>query len=227
MPSSLVHLVREPRATATPSTPPPTLLLLHGVGSNEHDLFGLAPELDPRFRIVSARAPIELGPGAFGWYEVQFTPNGIVWEPEQAQRSLTRLTEFVEGLAAEHRPAGLRGGPDGRPKLFLLGFSQGAIMTLALALTRPELVAGAVALSGRFLVDELRDPAAPERLRGRPILVQHGLYDEVLPIEHGRATRDALAKLPVDLTYQEYPIGHQVSAESLAAVSRWLDERLG
>jgi phospholipase/carboxylesterase len=213
MPSSLVHLVREPSATAPPSAPPPTLLLLHGVGSNEQDLFGLAPELDPRLRIVSARAPIELGPGAFGWYEVQFTPTGIVWDPEQAQRSLTRLTAFVEELAAK--------------RLFLLGFSQGAIMTLALALTRPEAVAGAVALSGRFLVDELRDLAPPERLRGLPVLVQHGVYDEVLPIEHGRATRAALANLPVDLTYQEYPIGHHVSVESLAAVRDWLGERLG
>ena len=209
MPPSLVHLVREP---VQPSAKPPTLLLLHGVGSNEHDLFGLAPQLDPRFRVVSARAPIELGPGAYGWYQVQFSPNGIVWDPEEAQRSLARLVGFVEELAAE--------------RLFLLGFSQGAIMTLAVALTRPESVAAAVALSGRFLVDELPGMAPPERLRALPILVQHGLYDEVLPIEHGRATRDALSKLPVDLTYEEYPMGHHVSPESLASVSKWIGERL-
>jgi phospholipase/carboxylesterase len=209
MPGSLVHLVREP---LTPSEKPPTLLLLHGVGSNEHDLFGLAPALDPRLRIVSARAPIELGPGAYGWYEVQFTPSGIVGNPEQAHESLARLTEFVDELAAD--------------RLLVLGFSQGAIMTLGLALTHPESVAAAVALSGRFLLDELRGMAEPERLRGLPILVQHGLYDELLPIENGRAIRDALAKLPVDVTYQEYPMGHQISPESLTAVQRWLSERI-
>src|SRR5688500_14290447 len=151
MPPSLVHLVREP---TQPSEKPPTLLLLHGVGSNENDLFGLAPELDPRFRIVSARAPIELGPGAYGWYEVAFTPTGIVGNLEQAHSSLARLVGFVDQLAAE--------------RLFLLGFSQGAIMTLGLALTQPEKVAAAVALSGRFMLDELRGMAEPERLSGLP-----------------------------------------------------------
>ena len=209
MPDSLVHLVREP---TQPSENPTTLLLLHGVGSNENDLFGLAPELDPRFRIVSARAPLELGPGAYGWYQVSFTPTGIVGNLEQAHRSLARLVGFVDELAAE--------------RLFLLGFSQGAIMTLGLALTQPEKVAAAVALSGRFLLDELRGMAEPERLRGMPILVQHGLHDEVLPIENGRAIRDALAKLPVDLTYQEYAMGHHVSPESLVAVRDWLAARL-
>lgn len=205
MPQSLIHLVREP---TRPTPKPPTLLLLHGVGSNEHDLFGLAPQLDPRLRIVSARAPIELGPAAYGWYEVQFTPTGITWNPEQAQQSLARLVDFVDEVAGD--------------RLFLLGFSQGAIMTLALALTQPEKVAAAAALSGRFLADQMKGLAEPERLKGLPVLVQHGLYDNVLPIENGRAIRDALARLPVELTYQEYPIGHHISSESLAEVQRWL-----
>jgi phospholipase/carboxylesterase len=205
VPASLVHLVREP---TQPSRNAPTLLLLHGVGSNEHDLFGLAPQLDPRCRVISVRAPIELGAGAYGWYEIQFTPNGIIGNLEQARQSLARLVEFVDGLAAE--------------RLYVLGFSQGAIMTLALALTHPEKVVAAAALSGRFLLNDLRGIAEPERLRGLPILVQHGLYDEVLPIENGRGIRDALAQLPVELTYQEYPIGHHISPESLAAVQSWL-----
>jgi phospholipase/carboxylesterase len=72
---SLVHLVQQPRVPSEGA--PPILFLLHGVGSNERDLFGLAPYLDPRFLIVSVRARLTLGPDAFGWYPVQFGPTGV------------------------------------------------------------------------------------------------------------------------------------------------------
>jgi len=72
---SLVHLVRQPLVK---SAFPPLLLLLHGVGSNEYDLFGLAPYLDKRFLIISVRAPYTLGPDSFAWFEINFTPRGII-----------------------------------------------------------------------------------------------------------------------------------------------------
>ncbi|HEX4980002.1 MAG TPA: AAA family ATPase, partial [Acidimicrobiales bacterium] len=73
-------------------------------------------------------------------------------------------------------------------------FSQGAIMSLALALSEPEKVAGVLAMSGRLLPEAVERAAGPDRLRGLPVLVQHGIHDQVLPIEHGRAARDALER---------------------------------
>jgi phospholipase/carboxylesterase len=79
-PLLLTQLTRESLPQASN---PPLLLLLHGVGSNEHDLFGLAPLLDQRFVVVSLCAPITLGPGNYAWFEVAFTPQGSVINPEQ------------------------------------------------------------------------------------------------------------------------------------------------
>src|SRR5260370_18441338 len=89
---SLVHLVRQPLVE---TSTPPLLLLLHGVGSNEHDLFALAPFLDERFLIISVRAPNTQAPGSYAWFEVDFTPRGPVINPAQAEASRKPLLAFL------------------------------------------------------------------------------------------------------------------------------------
>ncbi|HEX9370208.1 MAG TPA: phospholipase, partial [Roseiflexaceae bacterium] len=81
-------------------------------------------------------------------------------------------------------------------------------------------------MSGRIPDEARAQIATPEQLAGKPFLVVHGLFDQVLPVHYGRASRDLLQGLPVELTYREYPMGHEVSAQSLADVSAWLTERL-
>lgn len=194
------------------------LLLLHGVGSNEHDLIQLAPYLDPRFFVVSARAPITLAPGMYAWFEVQLDPVRPIINPQQAESSREKLLTFIDKAIETYRIDPLR--------VYLMGFSQGAIMSLAVALTSPEKVAGVVAMSGRVLPETAPHIAAPEALRDLPIFVAHGTEDQVLPIHHGRAARELLQRLPVALTYREYPMGHQISDQSLADIAGWLTQRL-
>jgi phospholipase/carboxylesterase len=213
---SLIHLTRQP--TVRSEGRPPLLLLLHGVGSHEADLFMLAPHLDQRFLIVSARAPNTLAPGMYAWFEVQLDPVNPVINPEQAETSRQILIRFIDEVVDAY-------GADPR-RVFLMGFSQGAIMSLGVLLTRPEKVSGVVAMSGRILSEVLANMAPPEAMRGIPVLVVHGVADPILPIHHGRAIRDLLAKLPVDLTYKEYTMGHQVTEESLADVAAWLRMQL-
>jgi phospholipase/carboxylesterase len=213
---SLTHLVQEPRAKA--EGPPPLLLLLHGVGSNEADLFGLAPHLDSRFLVVSARAPFVLGAGAYGWFNIEFTPQGLVADLKQAKRSLEMLPGFVDELVETY------GADAGR--VYLAGFSQGAMMSLALMLTHPSKLSGVVAMSGRLpssVLEQSPDRKALERI---PVLVTHGIYDDVLPLENGREVRKYLEALPVELTYREYPMGHEVNMESLRDVTAWLAAQL-
>lgn len=211
----LVHLVRKPLMEAGT---PPLLLLLHGVGSNEHDLFGLAPFLDKRFLIISVRAPNTLEPGSYAWFEVNFTPQGPVINPEQAEASRKTLITFLQEAITAYGA-----NPE---QVFLMGFSQGAIMSASVALTRPELIAGAVLMSGRILPEIQPSIASNEELNGFPFLVVHGTADMVLPISYGRASRKLLSSLPVDLTYHEYPMGHEVSQASLRDVTAWLTEQL-
>jgi phospholipase/carboxylesterase len=214
---SLFHLTRPP-TTKSPAERPPLLLLLHGVGSNESDLMGLAPYLDPRFFVISARAPLTLGPGAFGWYHVQFSPQGPSYDPAEAEQGRQAVENFIGEAVSAYGLA-----PDA---VFLMGFSQGAIMSLGVALTKPERVAGVVAMSGRLLPEFAAQAAAPERLAQKPFLVIHGTRDTVLPIAFGREIRDRLGDLPVRLTYREYEMAHEVTEDSIDTVAYWLIDRL-
>ena len=214
---SLTHISRPPRETG--DGPAPALLLLHGVGSNEKDLISLAPYLDLRLHILSARAPFEMGPQMFGWYTIQWMPNGDFRINEaEARQSLETLNTFLDEIVRAY---------DLDPKrLFLGGFSQGAIMSSALLLTSPEKIAGIVAMSGRWPAPVEAERALDEHLAGKPVLVMHGLYDPTIPIRYGREMRDKFAALPIDLTYREYPIQHSVSMEGLQLAASWLTERL-
>jgi phospholipase/carboxylesterase len=194
------------------------LVLLHGVGSHERDLFELAPYFDERFFIVSARAPLTLGRDSYAWFHVEFTPTGPVINPTEAESSRQHLLHFLSELVEAY-------GVDPQ-RIYLCGFSQGAIMSFSVALTQPRRVAGIVAMSGRILPEVLPLLAPPEELANLPVMVVHGLYDNVLPIQHGRASQQRLSELPVNLTYREYLMGHQVAAESLADIRQWLADQL-
>jgi phospholipase/carboxylesterase len=213
---SLVHAVREPKNNSAEAAP--LLILLHGVGSNEQDLIGLAPVFDPRMFVVSARAPITLGHGSYGWYHVQFTATGPIIDPGEAESSRRLVLKFVEELCDSYKVD--------RRRVFLMGFSQGCIMSLAAGLTEPRRFSGIVGMSGRLLPGILSKAAPPEQLTGLPVLIVHGTQDNVLQIEYGRGIRDALQELPVDLTYREYPMGHSVSQQSLNDITSWLTKRL-
>jgi len=192
------------------------------VGSHEGDLIQLAPYLDPRFFVASARAPVTLASlrseGSYAWFHVEFTPQGPVINPDEAESSRLALLRFIDELVETY-------GLD-PARVYVMGFSQGAIMGFSLALTRPDKLAGLVAHSGRILPEIRPLIAPPEALRGLPVFVLHGTADAVLPIHHARASRELLSTLPVALTYREYPIGHQISAESLSDAAAWLSERL-
>jgi phospholipase/carboxylesterase len=194
-------------------------VLLHGVGSSEHDLFGLAPYLDPRLVVVSARGPlIHAQSGGAAWYPVTFSPEGITADETIAAESRHKIIQFLPEAAEAY-------GADSQ-RIYLGGFSQGAIMSLYIALTHPEVISGAVLMSGRLMPMAWDERAEDDRLRGLPILATHGLYDQVLPIASGREIRDKISTLPVDFTYHEYPMAHEVSGESLAEATTWLSARL-
>lgn len=197
---------------------PPLLLLLHGLGSNEEDLISLAPYLDRRFLCVSVRAPIVLQPGAYSWFTIDFTPTGNVIDAKQAENSRLDLLEFLDQLQ-EHEAYDPK-------QVYLMGFSQGAIMSLSLALRTPKRFTAVVAMSGRILDTNSDMSADADALKALRFLVVHGKEDQVLPIECGRAIQSYLSGLPVALTYREYAMGHEVNSESLSDISQWLNKQL-
>ncbi|WP_309714615.1 alpha/beta fold hydrolase [Armatimonas sp.] len=209
---SLIHRVRQAEGAR-----PPLLVLLHGVGSHEEDLFGLSPWLDPRYTVVSARAPLRHG-GGWGWYPITFHEEGIEFEEDVAFESAETLERFIQEC---HRHYGTD-----PTQTVLMGFSQGAAMALLLLLTRPECLHAAVLMSGRLIPEAAVQAAHYMQLVGKPVFVTHGLYDSVLPIDQGRAIQAELKRYPVLMTYKEYPMGHEVSPQSITDIQTFLTNLL-
>ena len=216
-PPALVERVVAPRR-ATEGTSPPLLVLLHGIGANENDLLPLAGQLDPRLLVVSVRAPRPYQRG-WAWFQLDFRDGGeIVPNLEQAHETLGDLVRWLQTAPG-------RLGADGR-RVYLLGFSQGGMMSLAVLHTAPELVAGVVALSTRFGDRLVRAPADAAAVSRVPVFVAHGASDTLLPIGDGRAIRDRLQPLLRDFTYREYPTGHTIAPDEIRDVAAWLTTRL-
>lgn len=215
---SLFHVRCPPEIAPAVGAKSPLLLMLHGVRSNEDDLFSLSPYIDERFCVISIRAPLTLGLGQYGWYHVSFQPDHIERDARELELARQRLVAFIDEVVSIY---------DVDPRrIYLIGFSQGAIMSLALMLTAPQLLAGVAAMSGSFPDEVLPLIAAPEQMQNFPVIAVHGIQDDVIPIAEARRLRDVLAGLPVKLDYREYPMRHQISDQSLDDVCGWLITQL-
>ena len=188
----------------------PVLVVLHGLGANERDLFELGKEVAPGSLIVALRAPLELGADQFSWFPVRFTPEGPVHDVSAAESSRSLIIEFVRALKLEP-------GVDPE-RVTLLGFSQGAILSEAVALTEPSLVSGVVLISGRTL-PELKPVATTKRPR---VLLMHGTRDPLLPYAGAVQTNEVLRAAGYEVDFRSFDARHEVSAEMVAATRSWL-----
>jgi phospholipase/carboxylesterase len=192
---------------------------VHGIGADENDLFPIAGALDGRFKVVSLRAPQRYAVG-HAWFQIDFRPDGtVVPDVAQARRARADLAAWIKEAPARH-------GTD-PARTYLLGFSQGAMMSIGILQTAPEHLAGVIALSGRDPSGLFEATAERTAIARVPLLVAHGTYDDLLPVTHGRATRDAFSALSSDFTYREFPVGHGVSEDEIDLIADWLERRLG
>ena len=202
---------------ATAGTPRPWLLvLMHGVGSNEQDLFGLSAHIPERFHVLSLRAPHRMGPGSHAWFDFSVEPGGarrINEEQEAASRAL--VVQTVDAASAQ------LGIPPER--VVVGGFSQGGIMALSLLLTRPDLLQAAMVWHSRLLAQVVPLQAPPDALRGKQLWLSHGTHDNVIPLAHAQAIAQHMAPLPVSVTYREFPGAHEIRPPELAATVAWLE----
>ena len=186
------------------------LLLIHGKGADEHDLEPLISHLDPesRFLTVLPRAPLPFM-GGWQWYDTDGIPRG---GPELIS-SVDALDDLLDSCCAEY---GFE-----RAKAIVAGFSQGCAVTLALGLRRSHRPrpAGLLGMSG-FLPE--RDGLEYDFAAASPVLIQHGIFDPVISVDHGRQAAARLVAAEVPVVYREYPMAHQVADESLHDTRAWL-----
>ncbi len=107
-------------------------------------------------------------------------------------------------------------------RLVVGGFSQGGIMSLSLLLTQPQLLQAALVMHSRLLPEVLPMVAQPGELRGRRLWVSHGTADTVIPLASARDIRERVAKWPIELSYAEFPGGHEIRPAELSAAVGWL-----
>lgn len=203
------------RPSALASEKAPVVIMLHGYGSDENDLFSFAPDLDDNFLVVSARAPVPIQPFGNIWYQINLEPGAEKFtNDEQAKKSRDLIVRFIDEVVENYNA-----DPD---KVTLFGFSQGAILSYAAALSHPEKISQVVAMSGYIHKDLLKKGYTDNDFSRLRFYSSHGSMDEVIPITWDRQTKPFLADLGIDSTYSEFPVGHGVSPANFAEVKAWL-----
>lgn len=213
---SLQYLLRQP---SEPSDRPPVLIMLHGYGSNEGDLFSFAQELPPEFLIISARAPLSLGFGSYAWYSINFEANSENFSNlTEAKMALGRVDQFIDEIIEQYQPD--------EKKVFLMGFSQGTILSIAYALNHPGKVQHVLALSGYVNQQLIQGPLESGAYADLDFFVSHGSDDQVIPVDWARRTPEFLRKLGIEHVYKEYPVGHGVAPQNFFDMLKWIKNRM-
>lgn len=197
----------------------PALFMFHGYGSNEEDLFSFASELPGELMVISVKAPYNLEPFGHAWYAINFDAEQGKWsDDEQAKESREKIVTFIDEATEAYNLD--------EENITLLGFSQGTILSYAVALSYPEKVKNVVALSGYINENILVEGYADKDHSNLNFYVSHGQVDQVIPLEWAEKSPEFLKKLNIPTTYEEFPVGHGVSQQNFFSFKKWLEERV-
>ncbi|MGS4344141.1 alpha/beta hydrolase [Myroides odoratus] len=211
---SIPYLIQEPKVKKDKN---PLILLLHGYGSNEEDLFSFASELPEDYYIVSAQAPYPVPPYGYAWYAIHFDADANKFsDDQQAIESRDLIVRFLDELVQTY--------PIDTTNINLVGFSQGAILSYAIALSYPDKINKVVALSGYFHAPLMKEGFEQHDFSHLRLFASHGTVDQVIPIDWARKTSPILDALQIKHQYKEYPVGHGVHPLNFADFKRFLLE---
>jgi len=213
---SLKYSIRKPKVT---TDNPSLLLMLHGYGSNEHDLLSFANELPDELLIVSAQAPLSMGFGAYAWYTIHFEADDSKFSDiPEAVHARDLIAKFIDELQLEYKF-----NPENS---FLMGFSQGTILSYAVALSHPEKIKNIIALSGYVNEELILVPDNKESYKDLDFYCSHGVIDDVIPVEWARKSMIFLERESIPYIFQEYSVGHGVAPQNFQDFKKWMMERL-
>lgn len=214
--SQLIFNILEPKI---PVNNPPLLIMLHGYGSNEDDLFSFANELNDRFLVISVRAPRNLQWGGYAWYDINFmsSDGSRFGNPDQAMEAVKLVADFIVEAKSKYNT-----NPD---KTVLMGFSQGAITSYAVSLHYPNLVDKVLAMSGYIFTDIMPKTINTSATEHLEYFVSHGTMDEVIPVAWARQADAWLTAHHLKHQYREYPMGHGINPACFHDMMQWIQER--
>ncbi len=206
----LQYLVREPKIKSPRKK---AIILLHGVGSNENDLFSFADQLPRDMYVIAPQGQFALGAGRYAWYNVDFSTGKPVFDKAQEISSREVIRKFIAQVKQKYQV----------DEVYLGGFSQGAIMSFSVGLTNPKEVKGILALSGRLLEEVKPIIIKNDELQQLSVYVAHGVQDNTLTVQYAREAKLYLESLGAQLSYHEYEMGHQITAAVIQDMNDWLE----
>ncbi|MCB4797529.1 alpha/beta hydrolase [Neotamlana laminarinivorans] len=197
----------------------PLLIMFHGYGSDENDLFSFAKELPQELFIISVRAPYPMQPYGNAWYAINFDAEKGKWsDNDQAILSRDLIAKFIDKAVETY--------PVDKNNVTLLGFSQGCILSFAVALTYPEKIKNVIGLSGYINKDILPEDLEAKNYSNLDIYNSHGSVDQVIPVEWAQQNSPFLKKLNISHKYSEFPVGHGVAPQNFFELKEWLKTRI-
>lgn len=212
---SLHHIIR--KSTLTENAP--LLILLHGYGSDENDLFSFSDELPEELFIISLKAPYAMQPFGNAWYAINFDNDKGKWsDHEQAKQSRDLIAKFIDEAVTSY--------PVNSKNVSLLGFSQGSILSYAVALTYPEKIKNVIALSGYVNQELFPEDITQKDYSSLDFYCSHGSLDQVIPVHWAQQTPPFLTNLNIKHVYSEFPVGHGVAPQNFYELKDWLIKRI-
>ena len=191
----------------------PLIVLLHGYGSNEKDLFSFKEYLPKDATVVSFRAPLKLFEDMYAWYQIYFENNVKSFDEKSAQLSNNLIVDKIKEIAKLYKCDYKR--------ITLIGFSQGAILGFAVALMSNNLIKNLVALSGYVeeKIIDFRSISSPN------IYISHGINDDVIPHLDSKKTLQILNKSKIKYDYYKFNQGHGVNMDNLNSFLKWIQDK--
>lgn len=212
---SLEHITRP----STLKENAPLLIMCHGYGSDENDLFSFASELPDSLFIISLKAPYAMQPYGNAWYAINFDAEKGKWsDNEQAKESRDLIANFIDEACASY--------PVDPNNVTLLGFSQGTILSISVALSYPEKISQVIGLSGYVNQDILKEGFQNKSFSHLDFFCSHGSVDQVIPVDWARQTPKFLDALHIKNSFKEYPVGHGVAPQNFYDFKIWLEDKI-
>jgi phospholipase/carboxylesterase len=204
-------VVRATIKTAKPSV----LIIMHGYGSDENDFIDLAKSVDGRFTTFSLRAPNVVNEGSYCWYKLNFLSNGdFTYNYEEVKKSREKVLSFISEACKAYKLDSTQ--------VFIMGFSQGAIMCYELSLFAPGKIKGVLPISGRLMKESAMhkpDAASVQKLK---FFIGHGVQDERIKFNESEKAVHFLQEKKASVTFKNYPIGHTLSSQEAADIKAFL-----
>lgn len=204
------------RAAENGATNSPVIIMLHGFGSDENDLFSFAQELPKKYTIISLKAPIKMEPYGNAWYNIYFDDaQGKFSDDEQAIESRDLVSKCIDQIIEKYKV-----DPN---NITLLGFSQGTILSFAVGLSYPEKVKNIIGLSGYINKEILKEGYANNDFSNLKVYTSHGSVDQVIPVQWAQQSKPFLDSLNIECSYSEFPVGHGVAPQNFLELKKWLE----